>query len=199
MKTDWIYREIMYEVLERDTYRFTQKELSKKCCVSIGSVNYALQRLEEIGGIEKLPRGFRVINPKKILNYWASLGKLRDKIIYQTRILKNVEEIESEIPPNAIFTAYSAFKFKFNEVPSDYGEVVVYGDERSFEKRFGKPNEGKPNLVVLQVDEHLKNFKIAPIGQIYVDLWNLNTWYANTFLENLEEKINGILESHHSR
>jgi len=198
MKIEWVYREIMHGVLERDNYRFTQKELSKKCHISIGTVNYALQRLDEISAIEKLTRGFRVINPKKILNYWATIGRLKDKIIYQAQISKTVEEIESEVPHDAIFTAYSGFKFKFKEVPSDYAEVIVYGDKKSFEERFGEAHAERPNLTVLQPDEHLKKFEIAPVGQIYVDLWNLNTWYANTFLEKLEEKINEILESHHS-
>ena len=84
-------------------------------------------------------------------------------------------------------------------MPADYAEVVVYGDKASLENRFGEPTPKKPNLIALQLDAHLKKFKIAPIGQIYVDLWNLNNWYANTFIESLEEKINEILESHYNR
>ena len=75
MKIEWVYREIMYSVLEKGKYRFTQKGLARECNISIGTVNYALQRLEDINAIEKLSRGFRVINPKKILNYWATMGK----------------------------------------------------------------------------------------------------------------------------
>ncbi len=51
----------------------------------------------------------------------------------------------------------------------------------------------KPNLIVLRLDGHIEKFNVAPTCQIYVDLWNLNTWYANEYLKKLEEIINGVL------
>ncbi|MEM1554827.1 MAG: hypothetical protein QXJ72_08105, partial [Thermoproteota archaeon] len=105
------------------------------------------------------------------------------------------EKIESEVPANTVFTAYSAFKFRFKKIPSDYSEVVVYGVARDFERRFGKARtQLKPNLIVLNLDEHLVKFKIAPIAQIFVDLWNLKSWYARDFLKEMERIIDGILE-----
>jgi len=195
MKKERIYREILYGVLEKNVRSFKQIELAKVCKMSLSTVNYALEPLEKIGAIEKKRFGFTVLEPKKILVYWASVRNLEKDIVYQTHLDKPVEKIESEVPANSVFTAYSAFKFKFKNIPSEYSEVIVYGKKEEFEERFGKENlKFEPNLLVLNLDEHLLKFKIATIAQIYVDLWNLKSWYAQEFLKKLEEIINGILE-----
>jgi len=195
MKKERVYREILYYVIEERVKRFKQIELSKACKMSLSSVNYALKPLERMNAIEKKRFGFVVIDPRKILMYWASIRELEKDIVYQTYLNKPVEKIESEVPANSVFTAYSAFKFKFKKIPSEYSEVIIYGKRGDFEKRFGKEElKFKPNLIVLNLDEHLLKFKIAPIAQIYVDLWNLKSWYAKEFLKKLEGIISGILE-----
>jgi hypothetical protein len=195
MKKERIYREILYYVIEKKVRRFKQIELSKACKMSLSSVNYALKPLVRMNAIEKKRFGFVVIDPRKILMYWASIRELEKDIVYQTYLNKPVEKIESEVPANSVFTAYSAFKFKFKKIPSEYSEVIIYGKREDFEKRFGKEElKFKPNLIVLNLDEHLLKFKIAPIAQIYVDLWNLKSWYAKDFLKKLEGIISGVLE-----
>ncbi len=101
-------------------------------------------------------------------------------------------EIEKNMSPG-LFTAYTGYKYMFNEAPADYSEVYIYADAMEVERRF-PPRRGKPNVFVLKQDEHLLKFKRIPIAQLYVDLWNLDTWYAHEYLKCLEEKINGILE-----
>lgn len=195
MRKERIYREVLYGVFEGKARFFKQLELSRVCKLSLSTVNYALKPLEQMNAIEKKRLGFSVLDPKKVLLYWASIRRLEKDIVYQTYLDEPVEKVESSVPANSVFTAYSAFKFKFERVPSDYGEVVVYGLRRDFERRFGKENNlMKPNLLVLNLDEHLAKFKIAPIAQIFVDLWNLRSWYARDFLKETEEIIDGILE-----
>ncbi len=195
MKKERIYREILYRVLEKNERKIKQLELSKICEVSLSSVNYALKPLERMNAIEKKRFGFLILDPKKILFFWASIRNLDREIVYKTYLDKGVEKIESELPANVVFTAYSAFKFKFNKIPAEYSEVLVYGKKEDFEDRFGKENlKFKPNLIVLDLDKHLATFKIAPLAQIFVDLWNLRSWYAKEFLKKLEEIIDGILE-----
>lgn len=195
MRKERIYREVLYGVFEGKARFFKQLELSRVCKLSLSTVNYALKPLEQMNAIEKKRLGFSVLDPKKVLLYWASIRRLEKDIVYQTYLDEPVEKVESSVPANSVFTAYSAFKFKFERVPSDYGEVVVYGLRRDFERRFGKENSlMKPNLLVLNLDEHLAKFKIAPIAQIFVDLWNLRSWYARDFLKETEEIIDGILE-----
>ncbi|MEM2056081.1 MAG: hypothetical protein QXU11_09040 [Thermoproteota archaeon] len=200
MKKERVYREILYDVLEERTRVFKQLELSRVCKLSLSTVNYALRPLERMNAVEKKRFGFTVLDPKKILLYWASVRGLEKDIVYQTYVEEPVEKIESEVPANSVFTAYSAFKFRFKRVPSEYGEVVVYGVKQDFEKRFGKESTRlKPNLIVLNLDEHLLRFKIAPIAQIFVDLWNLRSWYAKNFLSEMERIIDGVLERDSNR
>ncbi len=188
-----VYRHVLYEILDRHSrdFLFKQKALSSKCGISISTVNYALKPLEQMNAIEKKPMGFRVLAPKKILYYWASIRKLRKDIVYQTRVHMPVNEMEKSLSP-VVFTAYSAYKFLFNDTPADYSEVWAYGDE-SVSERFEK-KEGRPNLIILRMDDDLKSFKSTPIAQIFVDLWNTGTWYADDFVKALEVKINGVLE-----
>ena len=186
-KIEWVYREILYQAMENEKPFLKQTWLSKTCRISIGNVNKALKPLENINCIEKKPRGFLVIQPKKILTYWASIRNLQKDIVFRTHVNKNVNEIEKELPP-VMFTAYSSYKFRFKSIPSEYSEVIVYGDPRKIKERF-ETVKGVQNLIVLKQDPHLLGFKEVPIAQLYVDLWNLNTWYANDFLKALEEKI----------
>ena len=118
-----------------------------------------------------------------------------EDILYKTFINKRVEVIEKELPP-CLFTAYSGYKSLFKIIPSDYSEVFAYVDEKNLkivEERFPK-KMGKANLIILKMDEHLKKFDKITLAQLFVDLWNINTWYAKEFLNKLEVKINGILE-----
>jgi len=195
MKIERVYREILHKILDEKELdaKFKQRELSKSTGLSISTVNYALKPLADMNTIAKKRFGFTVIDAKKILFYWASIRKLTRDITCKLAVNEKVEKIEASVPSRTVFTAYSAFKFKFKTIPSEYSEVVVYGNKEDFEERF-KSTGKYPNVIVLKLDEHLLKFKIAPIAQIFVDLWNLNTWYAGEFLKKLEEIINGIVE-----
>lgn len=191
-KIERVYREILYQALEKENRELTQKLLSDKCEVSIGNVNYALEPLENMNAVEKKTRKFLILDPKKILLYWASYRNLSKDIIYETRSDKSLRTIENEMPP-CLFTAYSGYKFKWGNPPADYSEVYIYADVEKVEERFPKKGN-RSNIFVLKSDDHLEKFESAPLPQIYVDLWNLPSWYAQEFIKALEEKINGVLE-----
>ncbi|KXB05834.1 hypothetical protein AKJ52_02955 [candidate division MSBL1 archaeon SCGC-AAA382C18] len=191
-KIERVYREILFQAFEKENRELTQKFLSNKCEVSIGNVNYALKPLENMNTIEKKAKKFLIIDPKKILIYWASIRNLSKDVIYETHSDKPLREIENEMPP-CLFTAYSGYKFKWGEPPADYSEIYVYTDEEEVKRRF-PPQKGKANIFVLKRDDHLTKFKETPVAQIYVDLWNLPSWYAREFIKSMEEKIDGILE-----
>lgn len=189
MKLESVYREILEQCL-KGKKEFTQKKLAEICELSISTVNYALKPLQKIGAIAKKVKGFYITEPKKILIYWSSIHKM--KIHYETHYKGGVEEIESLMPP-VLFTAYSGAKFYYDLNPSDYSEVLVYGNVEEIKKRF-LATKGKPNVICLESDEHLMSYKKMPLVQIFVDLWNLNTWYAKEFLKVVEVKINELLE-----
>lgn len=191
-KTERVYRELLVQALEKETHELTQQELSRTCQVSLGTVNYALDPLQKMNAIEKKPRKFIVLQPKKILVYWASVRDLAQDVVYKTHSNQQVREIEQEMPP-VLFTAYSGYKFRQGEPPAAYSEVYVYGAKEAVEDRF-PAHPGSDNVFVLAPDAHLLNFDRVPLAQLYVDLWNLSTWYAQEFIQQMEEIIDGILE-----
>jgi len=192
-KTEFIYRDILYNAIEEKEPKFTQLELSKKLNLSLSVINSAVKKLEQIGAVKIMQRGFRVIDIKKIIYLWASLRNLQKDIIFKARVEIPVREIERTMP-NLIFTAYTAYKLKFNDYPADYSEIYAYADEEELDtlrKRFVniKIDSKNPNLFVLKRDSLMSLYKTIPISQIFVDLWNLKEWYARDFLKSLERRI----------
>ena len=191
-KKELVYREILFQAMEQKNKSLTQAYLAKALHISLSTVNNALQPLVKMNAVNVKQRGFDVIDVKKILYYWASIRNIEKDIVYATRVDAPVRKIESEMPNDVVFTAYSAYKFKFKDVPADYSEVYVYG--RNLEKRFPKNNK-RPNLFVLKKDHLIEKYsKTSTLAQMFVDLWNIKEWYARDFLNAMEEKINGILE-----
>lgn len=192
-KIEFVYREILFQVLEKDIRGLTQSYLSKELDMSLSMVNHSLIPLRKMNSIIVKKRGFDVVDAKKILYYWASIRNFEKDILYKTRVDMPVYKIENSMPDNVVYGAYSAYKFRFKDVPADYSEVYVYGDI-DLNKRFPK-NEKTANLFVLKKDEFMNKYgKNTTIAQMFVDLWNLKEWYAKEFLIAMEGKINGILE-----
>ncbi len=195
-----VYREILFKAMEKNEFVLTQLELSKKLNISLSIVNIAVKKLNLIGALKIQQRSFRVLDIKKILYLWASMRNLNKDIIFKERVEAPIREIE-RILPNIVYTAYSAYKFCFNDVPADYSEIYVYGDENELEtikkrisdfKILPKNSRANPNFFVLKKDSSLNLYKEIPLAQIFVDLWNLKEWYAkdfiNAFENNLENK-----------
>ncbi|HLC80380.1 winged helix-turn-helix domain-containing protein [Candidatus Woesearchaeota archaeon] len=191
--TELVYREILYQAMEKKNRVLTQAQIARALNCSLSTVNRAVSNLKRMGAVEIRTRSLHVLDIKKILFYWASLRNLPKDIVYATRVEKPVREIEKLMPEGAIFGAYSAYKFVFDDVPADYSEVYVYGDE-SLKKRF-PPARGPPNLFVLERDKKMKRYgKIVTSANLFVDLWNLRGWYAKEFVKAMEGNLNGILE-----
>jgi len=193
-KNELVYREILYQAIERKNRRLSQMYLSKELKMSLSTVNLSLKQLRKMNSVEVKARGFVVKDARKILYYWASERELEKDIVYKTRVEKPVRRIESEMPPGTIFTSFSGYKYTFKDVPADYSEVYVYGDEKEMRKRFPANNK-TPNLFVLSKDSIIDRYgKKATVAQIFVDLWNQKEWYAKDFLKALEARLSGILE-----
>lgn len=191
-KIEQVYREILYQSMEKGKKALTQSELSKKLEISLSVVNFALKKLVKMNAIKINKMNFVVIDMKKILYLWASERNLEKDIVYSVRIEMPIRDIEKNLP-DVTYGTYSAFKFKFHDVPADYSEVYVYADEKELEeiKKRAKGKEKAPNLFVLKKDENMSKYsKTGTIGQIFVDLWNLKQWYASDFLKELNKKLN---------
>lgn len=187
-KKELVYDFILSEAIDGKKRTFTQLGLSKKFGFSLSTVNNALEPLEKIGAIEKKTRSFALVDARKALLYWATIRKFENDVIYKTRIELPVSEIEKLATSSAIFTAYSAYKFIFDDVPADYSEVYFYIPENEVgevKKRFPE-RRGPPNVFVLLGSG--KNTVSKAL--LFADLWNIKTWYAKEFLQALEKRLN---------
>ena len=192
-KTELIFREVLYQAIEKKNRNLTQAELARVLHVSLSTINRSVKLLERMGAVEIAPRNFHIIDIKKILYHWASTRNLQKDILYATRVERPVVELEKSMPDTVVFGGYTAYKFLYNDVPADYSEVYVYGDE-SLVKRFPKC-KGVPNLFIMKKDRFIEKYgKVTTIAHTFVDLWNLREWYAKEFLKALEARLHGILE-----
>ncbi len=185
-----VYREVLYQAIEKKRFSLTQLELSRKLGMSLSVVNYALKPLKNMGAISIMPRGFKILDTEKVLYYWANVRSLAKDVIYATRAEMPVSDIEKNAPSGTVFAAYSAYKFAFDDAPADYSEVYLYSDDiEEIKKRFPH-SKNTPNLFVLKPDKILKKYGgVTTIGQTFADLWNIKEWYAKDFLKALEARI----------
>lgn len=190
-KGERVLREILYRFYELGERFMSQKALAESCKLSLGSVNPVVRRIEQLGTIEKKPLGFRITDVMRILLYWASKRNLARDIVYSASSTLSAAEIEEGLPRGSILTAYSGFKARFGEIPADYHEIYVYADPAEIERRFPKTRGRRRNLLVLKPDEHLSRLSrdgIAPLAQIYVDLWQLGE-PAKIFVDALDARM----------
>jgi hypothetical protein len=197
-KQETVYREIGCTYIE-GRRKFTQLELSRSLGLSLSTVNNAVSNLEAINAVSVSLRSFEVTSLPRLLLYWATKRKIESDVLYRTRAEEPVREIERNMPNEAAFTCYTAYKLTFNDAPADYSEVYAYATAEGTKeiiRRF-RQKAGPPNLVVLKPDERL-NMEIAAgklkhssvcTAQMFVDLWNLKEWYARDFVAALEKRL----------
>jgi hypothetical protein len=193
-KIEIIWRELLYQALEKKNRQFTQKGLAEKFNFSTSTVFQALKAPRKMGAIRVTGRFFVLENPEKLLFHWASVRNLKKDIIFSAHVDLPVMEIEGRAPPDAVFGGYSGARQKLSAPPADYDKVYIYSQNLAeIKKRFGA-QKGNENLIVLQPDEFLTDYgQTTTLAQTFIDLWNLPEWYAKDFTEALKKKIDELL------
>ena len=195
-KIETVWHHILWLALEKKEFKYTQKSIAEYFKYSLSTVNLAVKQLDLVGAIDIRGKFFVVKDVKKILMFWATHRNIQKSVIYETNVDETIHEIEGLLPADAILGGYTAVKYILTELSSDYSKVYFYLDEAKIEeakKRFPKIT-GTPNLIVLKA--YPKQFEYGnstSLPQTFVDIWNMNDWYAKDFLEELERKIDGIL------
>lgn len=189
-----IWRELLYQAIEKKKRRFTQKELAEKFGFSTSTVFQALKMLRKMGAVQVTGRFFILEDPEKLLYYWASVRNLKKGVVFSGRVELPIFEIEGEMPAKVIFGGYTAARQILNEAPADYDKVLVYTrDFQAVKQRF-KFETGPVNFLLLQADSFLKDYgERTTLAQTFVDLWNLDDWYAKEFVNGLKKKIDELL------
>jgi len=194
-KIELIWRHILFETIERKQTHFQQQQLAMHFSISSSTVNAALVPLRRLGGIRVGGRGFDVVDYEKILYHWANIRRFQRDIASSFRLTSSITDIEGQLPPGTIPTAYTAIRERFGEPPADYDTVYCYhSDPKLVQQRFIKECiKGTPNVFVLQADPFLSRYSTLPLAQLFVDLWNITDWYAKDFLRVTKEAMDGLL------
>lgn len=197
-KKDAVYRYIADGFLSGGK-EFTQSEISKYLKISLSTVNNAVKQIERISAIRLKTRSFEMIDFEKLMLFWATQRNLDKDVIYSTHLDLPVSEIERSMPNHIKFTAYTAYKSTYKDVPADYSEVYVYVPKDMLpliKNRFPQA-DGNKNLFALKPDaaldrqmmeEKTPSVSVSP-SQMFVDLWNLKQWYAKDFLAALKGRL----------
>lgn len=190
-KIEYIYRELLYQSLEKDSYQFTTTELANKFKMSLSTVHHALVPLIRLKIVEVNKRISSVHDVNRLLYFWATKRNLDKDIVYTTYSDKSVYEIESLFPVSSLPTAYSACRMYLKKTPADYDKIYFYcKDIQEVKRRFPENNKKTHNIFILQPDNQLFSYKKTPLGQLFVDLWNLSDWYAKEYIDMIQTIIN---------
>jgi DNA-binding Lrp family transcriptional regulator len=190
-KWERVLRQILYLFYEENARFMKQKAIAETCGVSLGSVNPVMKKLDRLGAIEKKPLGFRVSDVGRIILYWANIRDLAQDITLRVNTGMPTEKIEETLPRDSILTAYSAFRKRFGKVIENHHEVHVYANAADIKRKFGEGAGARNTIVVLKPDTHLSSLSeggLVPIGQMYVDLWQLGT-PAKVFIDYLNTRM----------
>jgi len=193
-KIEIIWRELLFQAIEKKNRRFTQKDLAKKFRFSTSTIFQSLKIPRRMGAVKITGRFFILEDPEKLLYHWASVRNLEKDLILKGKVNLPILEIEGQVPPQVIFGGYSAFRQTLKTAPADYDKVLIYAPNKDIiEKRF-KIEKGRENLFIFKADKFLANYgPITPLAQTFVDLWNLSDWYAKEFTKALKKKIDELL------
>lgn len=193
-KIEMIWREILFQTIEKSNHQFTQKELARTLGVSTSTIFQALKSLRRIGAVRVTGRFFIVEDTEKILYHWASIRDLQKDIIFKGRVNLPVFEIEGMMPANVVFGSYSAARHILGDVPADYDTVYVYAEDLDHIRSRFEFRKGRSNLTVLKADKLVLRYGLkTTLAQTFVDLWNVSDWQAKDFTHALKDKIDELL------
>lgn len=193
-KIEIIWRELLFEAIEKKNRRFTQKDLSLRFNFSTSTVFQALKTPRKMGAVRVTGRFFVLEDPEKLLYHWASARSIQKDIVFAGHLPLPTFEIEGNMPSDVVFAGFSAARRILGMSPADYDKVFIYTKNiDAIQKRFDF-KKGRENLIVLRQDPFLSQYgSLTTISQTFVDLWNLYDWQAKEYVKALKEKIDGLL------
>ena len=190
LKIEYIWRELLYRSIEKKSPYFTIIELSRLFNLSTSVVFHAVFPLKGLGIVKIAKKRSKIVDTERLLFFWATRRNLKRDIFYTTHSSLPLYEKESSMPSNVVPTAYTAYRFLYNDTPSDYENIYFYTkDIEAIKRRFPEIRKKDANIFILEQDPYLQRYKQIPLAQIFVDLWSLPEWYAKEFSDALLSKI----------
>lgn len=190
LKIEYIWRELLYQAIEKNNPDFQISDLSHRFSLSTSVVSHALVPLRNLSIVEIGKLGSKVTDSEKLLYFWATRRNLKKDIVYSTHTSLPIMDIESSMPSNSFPTAYSAIRLYLNESPADYDKTYFYSENsEEIQKRFPHSNNNNHNLFILKPDPYFSIYSKTTLAQIFTDLWNLSDWFAKEYSNLLLNRI----------
>lgn len=185
-KIEYIWRELLYQAIEKNNPDFLITDLSRRFSLSTSVVSHALFPLRNLSIVEIGKIRSRLVDSEKLLFFWATRRNLKKDLIYSTFSSLEMMEIESSLPPSVCPTACSAVRLYLKSTPADYDKVYFYSDTpEDIQKRFPESKKKNHNLFVLKKDPFFDLYSQTSLAQIFADLWNLSNWYSREYQNRL--------------
>lgn len=193
-KIEIIWRELLYQAIEKNNRQFTQKDLATRFNFSTSTIFQALKIPRKMGAVRVTGRFFVLEDPEKLLYHWASVRSTQKDIVLAGYVSLPVFQIEGNMPSDVVFACYSAARRHLGVSPADYDKVFIYTKNiDAIQKRFDF-KKGRENLIVLREDPFLSKYgSLTTLPQTFVDLWNQPSWQAKEYVKALKERIDGLL------
>jgi DNA-binding transcriptional MocR family regulator len=193
-KIEIIWRKMLFEAINKSRREFTQKSLAEEFGYSTSTVSQAIKPLRQMGAVRVGGRSFVLEDPEKVLYHWASARSFKKDFLLSGHVEMEPVEIEGLAPAEVVFGGYSAACRYLSEAPADYDKVYFYvKDVKSILQRYNL-TKGRPNLFIFKADEFLSQYGgLTTLAQTFVDLWNMEDWYAKDFTKELKKKIDELL------
>ncbi|MEK7188293.1 MAG: hypothetical protein AAB685_00385, partial [Patescibacteria group bacterium] len=125
-KIEIIWRELLFEAIEKKNRNFIQKDIAEKFGFSTSTVFQALKAPRKMGAVAVNARNFRLEDPEKLLYHWASVRDIAKDVIFKGRVDSSIFEIEGAMHPEIVFGGFTAARNILEVSPADYGKVLVY-------------------------------------------------------------------------
>lgn len=105
-KIEIIWRELLYQAIEKKNRRFTQKDLASNFNFSTSTIFQALKVPRKMGAVRVTGRFFILEDPEKLLYHWASIRHIQKDIIFAGFVPLPIFEIEGNMPPPCYFCGF---------------------------------------------------------------------------------------------
>jgi hypothetical protein len=185
-----VWRHLLVQVIEHRRRRTTMLEIAHQLSLPLVTVHRSLERPRSMGVVEVTPRGVTLLDPHRLLLFWAAHRNLARDILLEASVDLPVSAIESALLPAFIPTAFTAYAARFGNNVASYARVHAYGDPAALPADLPILEGGEPTLIVLEPDPLLASYgRYAPLPQIYADLFNINGWQAPRFLDALDQQL----------
>lgn len=133
------------------------------------------------------------MDPGRLLLLWAGNRDLAADVLFDTRALAELYEVEDELAASFVLGGFAAYRLDIGlNTVADYDTVLAYGPPKLAQRMYKRRRSGRTRILVLEGDPLLATYgSHTPMPQTYVDIFNLPGWQAARFYLDMTRRLIG--------